>query len=103
LYQWASGEKIEKVEGYRVGGWMRYLKGDIMATIEAIQQRGRPGVTPPAQAIFDFCRSFLVPMDYDYVDWQDPVPALKATSDFTRSWVGAAIMKRISHLKRSKK
>jgi predicted ATP-grasp superfamily ATP-dependent carboligase len=96
LYQWAKGEPIETVAGYRIGGWMRYLKGDIMTTIEALQQRGRPGVTPPAQALLGFCLSFLRPMDYDYVDWDDPVPAMRATIDFTRSWVGGAMKKRLS-------
>ncbi len=47
LYQWANGEAIDRVQSYRVGGWMRYLRGDIMTTLEAIQQRGRPGITPP--------------------------------------------------------
>ena len=101
LYQWANGERIDKVEGYHIGRWMRYLKGDMMTTIEALQQRGRPGVTPPVQAIAGFWLSFLVPMGYDYADWQDPIPAIKATIDFTRSWVGGAIMKRLSRLKRS--
>lgn len=100
LYQWARGEKIEKVSVYRTGLWMRYLKGDIMTTIEAIQQRGRPGVAPPASAIADFCLSFLRPMGYDYVDWRDPVPAIKATTDFTRTWLGGAMRKRISRLTR---
>lgn len=100
LYQWANGERIEKVEQYRIGYWMRYLKGDIMSTIEALQQRGRPGVTPPLQAIRDFWLSFLIPMGYDYVDWYDLVPAIKATTDFTGSWVGGALMKRLPYLKR---
>jgi predicted ATP-grasp superfamily ATP-dependent carboligase len=100
LYQWARGEKIETVSAYRTGLWMRYLKGDIMTTIEAIQQRGRPGVAPPASAIAEFCLSFLRPMGYDYADWRDPVPAIKATTDFTRTWLGGAMRKRISRLTR---
>ncbi len=95
LYQWANGEPIDTVTSYRTGNWMRYLKGDIMTTIAALQQRGRPGVTPPAQALMGFCLSFLVPMGYDYLDWKDPVPALQATTSFTRSWVGSAIKKRL--------
>ncbi len=100
LYQWASGERIEKVERYRTGVWMRYLKGDIMTTIEALQQRGRPGVTPPMQAILDFWLAFFVPAGYDYLDWKDCIPAIKASIDFTRSWVGGAVTKRLLHLKR---
>jgi predicted ATP-grasp superfamily ATP-dependent carboligase len=101
LYQWASGGVIDTVNNYRVGGWMRYLKGDIMTTIEAIQQRGRPGVASPAQAILDFWLSFFMPTGYDYLDWKDLGPAFRATTDFTRSWVGGAITKRVSHISHS--
>jgi len=99
LYQWASGEKIDRVTSYRVGMWMRDLRGDIMTTMQAIRQRGRPGVTPPARAILDFSISFFVPMQYTYVDWKDPLPAFIAIANFTRSWVGGAIMKRLSRLR----
>ena len=100
LYQWANGDRIDHIEGYRVGGWMRFLAGDIMTTIQAVQQRGRPGVSPPARAILDFCTSFFIPMSYDYLDWRDPLPAFIATTNFTRSWVGGAIKKRLSRLKK---
>ena len=100
LYQWASGDQITVVNEYRVGGWMRDLRGDMMATIQALQQRGRPGVPPPAKTILDFCASFFMPMRYAYVDWQDPLPAFIATANFTSSWVGGALRKRLSRLKR---
>lgn len=87
LYQWANGERIEKITSYRLGKWMRYLGGDLMTTIAALRERSRPGVTPPVQSIVDFCLSFFAPMDYDYVDWNDLMPALKATTDFTRIWL----------------
>ena len=93
LYQWASGEQIDTVTSYRTGNWMRYLKGDMMTTIAALQQRGRPGVPPPIRSILAFCSSFLHPMDYDYLDWHDPAPALKATVSFTRSWLGEIVSK----------
>jgi predicted ATP-grasp superfamily ATP-dependent carboligase len=83
LYQWASGEQIEKVESYRTGGWMRHLEGDIKAMIAAaVVQRGLPGVASPGRAILDFCLSFFVPMRYDYVDWKDPLPAWRAIGGF---------------------
>ena len=84
LYQWASGERIDKVEHYRTGNWMRYLEGDILTTLQALIQHGRPGVTPPAHALFDFFLSFLKPMGYDYFDWKDPLPAWTATIEFGR-------------------
>jgi predicted ATP-grasp superfamily ATP-dependent carboligase len=74
LYQWASGGRIDEVKGYRTREWMRFLWGDIAATAASLQQRGRPGVTPPARAVLDFCTSFFVPMKYDYLDWRDPLP-----------------------------
>jgi len=82
LYQWASGDQISVVKEYRVGRWMRDLRGDITATLEALQERGRPGVTSPAKTILNFCLSFLMPMRYVYVDWKDPLPALIATANF---------------------
>jgi predicted ATP-grasp superfamily ATP-dependent carboligase len=100
LYQWASGSPVDPINRYRVGGWMRFLKGDIMTTIEALQQPGRPGVAPPGRAMLDFWLSFFIPAAYDYVDWSDPLPALAATTNFTRSWVGGAIVKRLSRLRR---
>ncbi len=82
LYQWASGEQLERVKSYRTGGWMRHLEGDIRATAAAVRQRGRPGVPSPAAAILDFCLSFFIPMKYDYVDWRDLRPAWTATKGF---------------------
>jgi hypothetical protein len=82
LYKWANGDQIPKVKSYRVGEWMRYLRGDVATTVATLLQRGRPGVTPPIQALLDFGVSFLVPMRYDYFDWKDPLPALTAASDF---------------------
>ncbi|HEX4629251.1 MAG TPA: ATP-grasp domain-containing protein [Gemmatimonadales bacterium] len=84
LYQWANGGPIDEVRGYRVGGWMRHLGGDIGTTIATLAQRGRPGIEQPTHAILGFALSFLRPMGYDYVDWADPLPAINAASDFTR-------------------
>ena len=85
IYQWASGEPIDRVDSYRTGGWMRHLKADIMTTIATVSQRGRPGNTPAMPAVLDFFFSFVRPAAYDYFDWNDPLPALKAISNFTRS------------------
>lgn len=84
LYQWANGERIDMVRGYRVGHWMRFLGGDIATTLASFRQRGRPGVQPPVEAIRDFCISFFTPMSYDYLHLDDPLPAWTATLDFPR-------------------
>jgi predicted ATP-grasp superfamily ATP-dependent carboligase len=87
LYQWANDERIDRVEKYRTGGWMRYLEGDLLTTAQAIRRSGRPGVTPPAQAIAEFVGAFFVPAGYDYADSKDPLPMWTATRDFAyRAW-----------------
>ncbi len=75
LYQWAMGECIKRVPGYRTDVWMRDLAGDIATTAATIVQRGRPGVAPPTRALRDFCTSCFMPMHYDYLDGRDPLPA----------------------------
>jgi predicted ATP-grasp superfamily ATP-dependent carboligase len=100
LYQWANNEPITKMEHYQTGLWMRYLRGDLMSAIASLQERGRPGIAGPARVLLDFGLSCFVPMAYDYVNWGDPAPALVATADFTRRWIGSAISKRLSHLRR---
>jgi len=84
VYQWASGGPIDRVAGYQTGGWMRYLGGDITSMVAAFRERGRPGVAPPLQTVVDFGLSFLRPMAYDYMNWRDPMPAIKATTHFTQ-------------------
>jgi predicted ATP-grasp superfamily ATP-dependent carboligase len=99
LYQWATGEQIPQVKNYRVGEWMRYLRGDAAATLVALLQHGRPGITPPFQALLDFGASCLIPMRYDYFDWKDPLPALGAALDFAHYLVhfpGKKLFKRES-------
>jgi predicted ATP-grasp superfamily ATP-dependent carboligase len=87
LYQWANGGPIDVVDDYRIGGWMRHLGGDIERMITALGERGRPGVTAPARTLLDFGLSFLQPMGYDYLNWKDPLPAVRATTEFTRGAV----------------
>src|SRR5947207_9991113 len=84
LYKWANGGPIERVAGYRIGGWMRPLGGDITTTLAALRQRGRPGITPPVRTVWDVGISFLSPMAYDYLQWTDLRPAVKATTTFAR-------------------
>lgn len=87
LYQWARGERIDTVERYRIGGWMRYLEGDILTTLQTITQRGRPGVSSPVQACREFVTAFFHPAGYDYLDRQDLRPAWTAACDVVhRLW-----------------
>jgi predicted ATP-grasp superfamily ATP-dependent carboligase len=85
IHQWALGVPVDRITRYRVGGWMRYLQGDFVTTVECLAQRGRPGVPPPARAMLDFAAAFFVPSGYDYFSWDDPRPGLEATRDFGRT------------------
>jgi cation diffusion facilitator CzcD-associated flavoprotein CzcO/predicted ATP-grasp superfamily ATP-dependent carboligase len=84
LYQWAAGDRIDRIATYRVGRWMRHLEGDVMATIRALEQHGRPDVQPPLRALLAFGLTCVRPMSYDYVDWRDPLPGVKAMTNLAR-------------------
>lgn len=99
LYQWANGDDIDQVRGYRTGGWMRYLQGDIQTLVQCLVERGRPGAASPGRAIFDFFLSFFIPSGYDYFDWRDPLPAGIAMIDFVhymRGWLEKSSARRRS-------
>jgi predicted ATP-grasp superfamily ATP-dependent carboligase len=82
LWQWASGEPLSPVLGYRTGIKMRYLKGDIIWLRENIESRGRrPDCVPPRKAITIFARDFLRRQTYDYMDRGDIGPALVALAE----------------------
>lgn len=96
LYQWASGEEIDMMMQYPIGGRLRYLRGEIYYTVTALMPSWRKGwpdleITPPLRAILDFCFNFFIPTGYDYVHWRDPLPVLTAIGGFMREalqWIG---------------
>jgi len=99
LYQWASGSRIDKINSYQVGGWMRHLGGDIETTITSLEERGRPGISPPARALADFGLAFLKPAAYDYVDWHDLRPAVRASTRYTKRLlkrIGSRMLRAVS-------
>ena len=77
-----NGLKVESVTSYRQGVWLHDLQNDLVTTIAAVKDRSRPGITPPAKAIFDFGASFFRPMHYYYIDWKDPLPSWTVTKGF---------------------
>ncbi len=82
LWQWASGEPLSPVLGYRTGVKMRYLKGDVIWLRENIESRGqRPDCVPPRKAIAIFTRDFLRRQSYDYMDRSDLGPALVSLAE----------------------
>jgi predicted ATP-grasp superfamily ATP-dependent carboligase len=79
LWQWAAGEPLAAVPGYRTGVKMRYLKGDLKWLWENIERRGRqPDGVSPQTAIATFTRDFIRRQRYDYMDRHDLGPAVAA-------------------------
>ncbi len=74
---------------------MRYLEGDIVTTMQMLAQRGRPGVPALPQVFSEFFSAFLLPCDYDYLDWRDPLPAWTAMQAF-RARAQGQVQKSIS-------
>ncbi len=97
LYQWANGERIDRINRYQTGQWMRYLEGDFLATVQAFRLHGQSDVSQPLPALMAFLATFLKPMRYDYFDWHDPLPALTAMRSFF-SRVGDRVSRRLSDL-----
>ena len=82
LWQWAAGEPLSPVPGYRTGVKMRYLKGDMKWLWENIESRGRrPDCVQPRKAVAIFARDFLHRQSYDYVDRGDLGPAFVALAE----------------------
>jgi predicted ATP-grasp superfamily ATP-dependent carboligase len=91
IHLWAAGEPVPTIASYRTGGWMRHLRGDLMTTIAACRQRGRPEVMPAMKAVLGFTASFFTPMAYDYLDWADLGPAVSATNGFLHEAAQSAV------------
>jgi hypothetical protein len=82
LYQWANGDPIDHVTSYRTGSWMRCLQGDVTTTLAELAQQSALGIPSPTRAVAALGLAVLKPMRYDYIDWEDPRPAVKAMADF---------------------
>ena len=46
LWKWASGQPVEKVEGYRIGSRLRWLSGEGSWLVENLRRPGRPDSVP---------------------------------------------------------
>ncbi len=80
LHDWAIGETLEEVPGYRAGLRMRWLGGDLSWLKSALSEPGRPDVPSRTSSLARFVGDFARPMGYDYLDRSDPRPALVAAS-----------------------
>lgn len=84
LHDWASGEPLREVSGYRAGLRMRWLGGDLSWLKSVLGQPSGPDVPSRGRSLALFVADFARPMGYDYVDPRDPRPALTAASGMAR-------------------
>lgn len=91
VYQWASGSTIKNAKTYTVGLWERYLAGDMITTIQAMQETKNIAVR--LRILLDFVLIFFQPMRYDYVDFSDMSPIWNASGDFVKRNMNTLISK----------
>jgi FAD-dependent urate hydroxylase len=84
LHDWASGERLRQIDGYRAGLKMRWLGGDLSWLRNVLKQPSGPDVPSRGRALATFAGDFARPMAYDYLDGGDMRPAVSATAGAVR-------------------
>ena len=74
LWQWAAGLPVDRVNEYRVGVRIRWLRGDLRWLQENFRYAGRPDSTPSRRAVWTFAAEFAKTWHYDYFDRHDLMP-----------------------------
>jgi cation diffusion facilitator CzcD-associated flavoprotein CzcO/predicted ATP-grasp superfamily ATP-dependent carboligase len=90
LHAWAAGEPLFEVGGYAVGQRMRWLGGDLEWLEHAMQRPGEPDVPSRGRALGVFFGDFARRTGYDYVDWHDMRPAVRAVRGAGHAYRGRA-------------
>jgi predicted ATP-grasp superfamily ATP-dependent carboligase len=76
IWQWATGQDVAHVTGYRSGIRTRWLHGDLRWLWQNWQRSGRPDSMPHVQSICTFISEFAKSRRYDYFDRRDVMPFL---------------------------
>jgi predicted ATP-grasp superfamily ATP-dependent carboligase len=79
---WAAGMPLKEVRSYRTAVRMRWLGGDVQWLRATMSSQGQPDVLPVQKAVRLFVGDAFRPASHDYVDLEDPRPALVATGSF---------------------
>jgi predicted ATP-grasp superfamily ATP-dependent carboligase len=75
IWQWGTGQPIEKVTSYRTGVRTRWLAGDLRWLWESVTEKGRPDSVSAASGLWTFTSEFFRTRHYDFVDRRDMRPA----------------------------
>jgi predicted ATP-grasp superfamily ATP-dependent carboligase len=88
IWQWGTGQPIERVTSYRTGVRTRWLAGDLRWLWESVTETGRPDSVSAASGLWTFTSEFFRTRHYDFVDRRDMRPA------FAEIYDTAAIVKK---------
>ena len=86
VWQWASGQPVSRVDGYRTGVRTRWLHGDLRWLHENLYRNGRPDTVPRPRGVWAFASEFARTRNYDYIDFRDPGPAISELQSIVRSF-----------------
>jgi predicted ATP-grasp superfamily ATP-dependent carboligase len=81
IWQWGTGQPIERVTSYRTGVRTRWLAGDLRWLWDSVLRVGRPDSVSPARGLWTFTSEFFRTRHYDFVDKGDMRPALAEVGD----------------------
>jgi hypothetical protein len=76
IWQWATGNPVDRVQSYRSGLRMRWLRGDMRWLMNNRGRAGRPDSMSRSRAAWTFATEFLRTPHYDCLDFRDLGPIL---------------------------
>lgn len=76
LWQWATGQPVDRVPSYRAGVKTRWLRGDMRWLRDNFKRAGRPDSMPKGRALWTFATEFIRTPHYDSLDRADLGPFL---------------------------
>jgi predicted ATP-grasp superfamily ATP-dependent carboligase len=76
LWQWATGERVDRVGSYRIGVKTRWLRGDMRWLRDNFRRAGRPDSLSRNRAVWTFIAEFARTPHYDCLDLADIGPFL---------------------------
>jgi predicted ATP-grasp superfamily ATP-dependent carboligase len=75
IWQWGTGQPIDRVTSYRTGVRTRWLAGDLRWLWESVTEKGRPDSVSAASGLWTFTSEFFRTRHYDFIDRRDMRPA----------------------------
>jgi predicted ATP-grasp superfamily ATP-dependent carboligase len=81
IWQWGTGQPIQKVTSYRTGVRTRWLAGDLRWLWESVTETGRPDSVSATSGLWTFTSEFFRTRHYDFVDRRDMRPAFAEVYD----------------------